>query len=75
MDIKTYITQEGKILKTDNDFEAHKTLSTSVDVEHWKEDGLIMNGLIQEFSEQSVKINDHQYNRNEHIFTSKPFSE
>lgn len=70
-----YMTKDGDFLKTDKDFEAHQHLLTAVDVEYLTEDeAVITTGLIQEFTDDYVKINDHNYNRKEHLFVSRPFS-
>lgn len=68
----SYVTQDGDYLKTDKDFEAHKTLDIHVDVEYINIDGALTTGLIQEFTNEHVKINDHFYNRKEQVFVSRP---
>ncbi|MED3691291.1 hypothetical protein P4534_21225 [Peribacillus butanolivorans] len=69
-----YVTKEGDFLKTDKDFEAHQHLLTAVDVECLTEDEAVLTtGFIQEFTDDYVKINDHHYNRKEHLFVSRPF--
>jgi hypothetical protein len=69
----TYVTQDGNYLKTDKDFEAHLNLNTPIDVEELESDGVLTTGLIQEFNNQYVKVNDHYYNRETQIFVSRPF--
>ncbi|YCI79300.1 hypothetical protein M1D47_12415 [Bacillus sp. R1-10] len=69
-----YVTEDGYFLKTDRDFEAHQQLLTAVDVEYLTEDEAVLTtGFIQEFTDDYVKINDHPYNRKEHLFISRPF--
>ncbi|UYZ01194.1 hypothetical protein OJ967_12250 [Peribacillus frigoritolerans] len=69
-----YVTKDGDFLKTDKDFEAHQHLLTAVDVEYLTEDvAVLTTGFIQEFTDEIVKINNHPYNRKEHLFVSRPF--
>ncbi|MFE5429539.1 hypothetical protein [Peribacillus simplex] len=70
-----YVTSDGYFLKTDLDFEAHQHLLTAVDVEYLTDDEAVLTtGLIQEFTDDNVKINDHHYNRIEHLFITRPFA-
>ncbi|WP_066320910.1 hypothetical protein [Bacillus sp. FJAT-29814] len=69
----SYVTQDGNYLKSNQDFEAHLTLEIPIDVEELESDGVLTTGLIQEFNNQYVKVNDHYFNRETQIFVSRPF--
>ncbi|KOO46406.1 hypothetical protein [Priestia koreensis] len=67
-----HITQDGYILKTNEEFQNHMHLNVPVDVEYTNDTGVLTTGIIQEFTEEYVKINDYAYNRQTLVFISRP---